>query len=81
MEQFIVSNDVKTIKEYAFDNVANITLITISNNIVNIEDNAFSDMSATVVIDKEKDFIEGAPWGLKSPGKIVWLNGEETTGK
>ena len=29
-----------------------------------------------ITIDKPKDSVLGAPWGVSSPGKVIWSDGE-----
>ena len=80
-------NGVTEIQYSAFKSCPALTSLTIPNSITSIDVNAFGSKydredytTAVINIDKAKDEISGAPWGIRSPGKIVWNDGEETAG-
>lgn len=82
LQEIVLPTNLKTIDKNAFWGCESLISINIPSTVTSIGKNAFGPFfgdnycTAIVNIDKPKDSITGAPWGLTTPGKVVWQDGE-----
>ena len=73
MATTISIKNIKTINKYVFYNNKNIKELICDKALITIDTEAFSNTELTkITIDREKDSIEGSPWGAPTTTVIQW---------
>ena len=87
LQKLNITNKLQRIRNInsAFKGCEKLARISIPSTITTIGNNAFGTSvgieitykcTTEITIDKPKASVLGAPWGVSSPGKVIWSDGE-----